>query len=298
MGDTGAGCSLGDLRYHMEIANRHSDVIVQIIDLDDVPGGGRFALGGVGGKDENGSNPSGCMVTHVISYKTPFEVEGRKVVKSVALANRCASTTIFGLPFMIKAETSILLPSMSVVSNAFGAVFPIHLQRPMQNADLPEFPDGAPVTLTATGAEPRQTARVLLPLAGDQCDQIVRGVSVVNRRIKDHREAFVKEVEIDNRPTGTAKHALAGPTVTDLTANAAVVRQDPGQEALEKVQMDRAVYSFPTMPSIAPSGMQSKTTGLEKPDQLRSLLSSVPRAVLKQMLQEILDQEQIEAERQ
>ena len=121
---------------------------------------------------------------------------------------------------------------------------------------------------------------------------------MINSRIKDHREAFVKEVEIDNRPTGMAKHALAGPTVTDLTANAAVARQDPGQEALEKVQMDRAVYSFPTMPSIAPSSMKTKATGLVRPDQLRSLLSSVPRAVLKQTLQEILDQEQIEAERQ
>jgi hypothetical protein len=283
----------------MEIANRHSDVIVQIIDLDNVPGGGRFALGGVGGKDENGGNPSGCMVTHVMSYKTPFEVEGRKVVKSVALANRCASTTIFGLPFMIKAEMSLLLPSMSVVSNAFGAVFPIHLQRPMQNADLPEFPDGAPVTLTTTSAEHHQTARVLLPLAGDQCDRIVRGVGVVNNRIKDHREAFVKEVEIDNRPKGTAKHALV--RKVEPTVGAAMVRQDPCQEALEKVRMDRAVYSFPTMPSTAPrTGLKVAATNLEKPepDQLRSLLSSVPRAVLKQMLQEISDQEQIEAKRQ
>ena len=106
--------------------------------------------------------------------------------------------------------------------------------------------DGAPVTLTTTSAEHHQTARVLLPLAGDQCDRIVRGVGVVNNRIKDHREAFVKEVEIDNRPTGTAKHAPV--RKVEPAVGAAMVRQDPCQEALEKVRMDRAVYSFPTMP--------------------------------------------------
>ena len=303
MADTGAGCSLGDIKYHSEIARRHPELILQIVDLDDIPGGGRFALGGVGGKDEDGGNSSGCMVTHVMSFKTSFEAEGRKVVKTIALATRCASTTIFGLPFMIKAGISILLPSMSVVSNTFGAVFPLSLKRPVQDADLPEFPDGAPVTLTAIKDGPRQTARVLLPLAGDQCNELVRGMDVINNRIKDHREAFVKEIEIDNLPTGTTEQALTKSSEDPGAGTVQVHRplvQDPAQEAWEKVRMDRAVYSFPTTPSTAPLSMESKPTSRKKPsvDQWRSLLSSAPRAVLKQLLQEILAEEQIAAERQ
>jgi hypothetical protein len=70
---------------------------------------------------------------------------------------------------------------------------------------------------------------------------------------------------------------------------------------IEPTGLDGCNYSPGKRPHAAPrTGLKVAATNLEKPepDQLRSLLSSVPRAVLKQMLQEISDQEQIEAKRQ
>jgi len=41
MGDTGAGCTIGQLDYHKKIAIRYPDAVIQLVDLNDIDGGRR-----------------------------------------------------------------------------------------------------------------------------------------------------------------------------------------------------------------------------------------------------------------
>ena len=98
--DTGAGLNLGNLEYHKSVAERHPKLVSQFAYLKDMEDMETFSISGVGGGKEGEEDRGGIDVTAVITYNTPFVVNGQQVTVSFALGEGVACNTIFSCPFL------------------------------------------------------------------------------------------------------------------------------------------------------------------------------------------------------
>ena len=95
LGDTGAGLNLGNIEYHQLLAKRHPNLVLKFAYLKDIGGVDPFNISGVDGGKESEQGNVGVDVTAVITYKTPFLVNGKPVTVSLALGEGVACNTIF-----------------------------------------------------------------------------------------------------------------------------------------------------------------------------------------------------------
>jgi hypothetical protein len=133
MVDSGAGLSLGRLSYHKSIHSRHPDLVHSWLDMKDSPSMEEFTIGGIDSK----GTPT--KVTSMISYNTPFTINGQAVHIQFALAEDVASNAIIGIPFLRSTCSSLLFAHDTMVSQRLGHTFNIFYQIPHQ-ADI------APIT--------------------------------------------------------------------------------------------------------------------------------------------------------
>ena len=72
----------------------------------------------------------GSSVTALISYHTPFEMNGKPVFVSFGLVDGLCAKSIIGITTMQKARMNYLIESQVVTSQAFGYTFPVTMQKP------------------------------------------------------------------------------------------------------------------------------------------------------------------------
>ena len=83
----------------------------------------QFNISRVDGRKESEQGKGGVDVTAVITYKTPFVVNGKPVTVSLALGEGVACNTIFSWPFLHIIKASIMNKNDSLVSGLLGEQF-------------------------------------------------------------------------------------------------------------------------------------------------------------------------------
>ena len=130
------GASIGSLKYHETFIKKHPKLVAQFINLDDSPDQNSFTIGGIDGKE-------GTKVTHEVSYKTPYKIDGQQLLISLGLGD-FGVKTLFSYPFLKYIESSILLESNTLVSGALGESFKLTIKRP----EMPYAAASAPEEIT------------------------------------------------------------------------------------------------------------------------------------------------------
>ena len=74
------GAIIGSLKYHETFIKKHPNLVSQFINLDDTPDQNSFTSGVIDGK-------GGKKVTHLVSYKTPYKIDGQHVLISLGLGD-------------------------------------------------------------------------------------------------------------------------------------------------------------------------------------------------------------------
>jgi hypothetical protein len=148
MVDSGAGLSLGRRSYHNSIYQRHPELVHKWLDLKDSPNMEEFTIGGI---DSTGVP---TKVTSMISYFTPFTVNGQAVHIQFALAEDVASNAIIGLPFLRSTHSSVLFEHDTLVSQKLGYTFKVFYQMPHQGEVAPISSAGSTATFPATIVTP------------------------------------------------------------------------------------------------------------------------------------------------
>jgi hypothetical protein len=156
MVDSGAGLSLGCLAYHNSIYNRHPEFVHSWLDIEDSPYMEEFTIGGIDTK----GNPT--RVTSMISYITPFTINGQAVNIQFALAEDVASNTIIGIPFLRSTCSSLLFAHDTMVSQRLGHTFDIFYQVPQQSEIAPMTSTDSTAVLPTTFCHPLRTPQNLL----------------------------------------------------------------------------------------------------------------------------------------
>jgi len=118
--DTGGCCNMGWLQYHLEIAKRFPNVVKQVINLEnrrEEP----FSIGGIDGS---------VLVTHIIEYYIPYRnTQGEQFCLQIGLVDDLPINTLFGLPFIIKAQLILNLHRMAVTSDILQDEFETKMER-------------------------------------------------------------------------------------------------------------------------------------------------------------------------
>eukprot|EP00957_Ditylum_brightwellii_P072671 5522580-Ditylum_brightwellii.AAC.1 len=81
------GACVGNLDYHRSIAEKRPHLIEQFESLDDLVDQQPFGIGGIG-SDQDGGQQSTARITHIISYKTPYRLNGQRVLITIGLGKQ------------------------------------------------------------------------------------------------------------------------------------------------------------------------------------------------------------------
>ena len=111
---------MGWLQYHLEIAKQFPHIVKQVICLQSIreeP----FSIGGI-----NGS----VLITHLIEYFLPYkDGQGENYTLLIGLVDDFPLNTLFGLPFITKAQLILHLHKLAVTSAVFEAEFEVKMER-------------------------------------------------------------------------------------------------------------------------------------------------------------------------
>ena len=167
--DTGAGLNVGRLSYHQSIYERFPHLVHEFAFLKDCDGVEPFGLGGVvkGDNDQSAKD-----IEAIITYKTPYVINGREVRVSLGLGQNVACNTILSWPFLQSLNASMITESQVVILGRLGAVLPYDNMVPMQANVAPANAAGAPPSF-------------LTREASLQCPDIVALVTQLQQRIEE-----------------------------------------------------------------------------------------------------------------
>ena len=90
---------------------------------------------------------TGVDVTAVITYKTPFVLNGKPVTVSLALGEGVACNTIFSWKFLQTIKASIMTNNDALVSGLLGENFRLEMVVPKRAKESPKTLEGLPVSL-------------------------------------------------------------------------------------------------------------------------------------------------------
>ena len=77
--------NLGNIEYHQSVAGHHPNLVLKFVYLKDLEDVDPFNISGVDGVKEGEQGKGGVDVIAVITYKTPFVVNGKRVIVSLVL---------------------------------------------------------------------------------------------------------------------------------------------------------------------------------------------------------------------
>ena len=94
-----------------------------------------FNVIGVDREKEGEYGKGGVDVTAVITYKTPFVVNGKPVTVSLALGEGVACKTIFSCPFLQTIKSSIMTKNNDLVSGIMREQFSLEMMLPQRSKE-------------------------------------------------------------------------------------------------------------------------------------------------------------------
>ena len=86
----------------------------------------------------------------IITYKTPYVVNGQPVVVSFGLKEGVACNMVFSYPFLSALKASVIFDNMTLMSGWLGEALSLEAMVPMQAAQAPSVPAGVPGAFQAT----------------------------------------------------------------------------------------------------------------------------------------------------
>ena len=179
MVDSGAGLSIGRLSYHKSIYQRHPELVHRWIELKDSANMEEFTIGGIDAKGVP------TKVTSMISYVTPFTINGQAVNIQFALAEDVASNAIVGLPFLRSTNSSVLFEHDTMVSQKLGYTFKVFYQVPHQSEVAPMTSPGATATFPATIVTPPQVSKEISN-SGDLLAKTFAALAIKTKQSPQH----------------------------------------------------------------------------------------------------------------
>ena len=120
MVDLGAGLNLERQGYHKSIYECHPNLVEKFAYLHEVLGMDPFPIRGIGGRDKG--HPAAECIT-IITYKTPFRVDGVPLVVSFGLREGVACNTVFSYLFLSALKDGVMFENMTLISSRLGEIF-------------------------------------------------------------------------------------------------------------------------------------------------------------------------------
>ena len=102
-----------------------------------------FVIGGIG---KGGNIEGGTKISHIITYNTPFRVNGQQVLVSIGLGY-IATKNLFSYLFLKSLKATIMLKSSTLVSRLLRTDFKIIIKPPLLVTESPTATTGVPVVL-------------------------------------------------------------------------------------------------------------------------------------------------------
>ena len=167
--DTGAGLNVGRLSYHQSIYENHPHLVHEFAFLKDCEGVEPFGLGGVVKGD---GDQSAKDIEAIITYKTPYVINGQAVHVSFGLGQNVACNTILSWPFLQALNASIVTESRVVILGRLGAALPYENMVPLRANVAPANAVGTPPSFMARDPS-------------IQCPDIVAMVTQLRQRIDE-----------------------------------------------------------------------------------------------------------------
>ena len=135
---------MGRRSYHENVKQNYPHLVSNYVDLEasnyDTP-----AIGGVDG------NAYGSAVTALITYHTPFHLNGNPVLLTFGLVDGLCAKSILGITTMQKAKMNYLVGPQVVTSEVFNYTFQVTMQKPsMEDSPPAAIPGNAAVLNTNT----------------------------------------------------------------------------------------------------------------------------------------------------
>eukprot|EP00957_Ditylum_brightwellii_P169727 12918816-Ditylum_brightwellii.AAC.1 len=85
------GANVGNITYCRSLARKYPYLLTQFKALADLADQKQFNIRGIG-DDTNEEASGGTLITHTISYKTPFFIEGQQVLVMIGLGDISTDT--------------------------------------------------------------------------------------------------------------------------------------------------------------------------------------------------------------
>ena len=121
--DTGGACTMGDLTYWLEVANKVPHIVASLDELS-VYQEKPITIGGVGaGKVE---------ITHVLALWLPGLFNGSPCKLVIGLGENMPVTLLIGLPFQIATQCVIDVANLRCHSSVFGMTWPLSMKMPFK----------------------------------------------------------------------------------------------------------------------------------------------------------------------
>eukprot|EP00957_Ditylum_brightwellii_P027774 2099107-Ditylum_brightwellii.AAC.1 len=146
--DTMCGACVGNLDYHRSITEKHPHLVKQFEALADLVDQQPFGIGGIG-LDEDGVQQSTARISHIVSYKTPYFLNGQQVLVTIGLGKQVATNTLFSYLLIKALNSTIMLESGTLVSRVLGTAFKLVIKPPTLAAEAPTTPPDIPTVLMA-----------------------------------------------------------------------------------------------------------------------------------------------------
>jgi hypothetical protein len=146
--DTGASLNVGRTEYHEAIAKSRPEIVEFFGYLKDLADTTPFTIGGI-----NGDGPT-TDIDAVISYKTPYVVNGVPVRLTLALGPSVATNSIISYPFLTSIKGTVMLENSTLVSALLGDSYKIEPMIPLRSDAPPIIPDFAPVAYNTQSKSP------------------------------------------------------------------------------------------------------------------------------------------------
>ena len=145
--DTGASLNLGNLEYHKSVAERQPNLVLKFAYMKDMDDVDPLNTSGVNRGKESEQTKGGVDVTAVITYKTPFVVDRKRVTVSLALGEKVARKTTFSWPLLHTIKDSIMTNKNDLVIGILGEQFRLKMMVPQIYKEEPKTSKGLTVPL-------------------------------------------------------------------------------------------------------------------------------------------------------
>ena len=139
--------NLVNLEHHQLVAECHPNLEWKFSYLKDLEDMDPFNICGVYAGKDSDQLKGGVDVTAVITYKTPFVLNGKLMTVSFALVEEVACNTIFPWPLLQTIKASIMTNNNALVIRLLGKQFRLEMMVPQRAKESPKTSEGHPVSL-------------------------------------------------------------------------------------------------------------------------------------------------------